>query len=411
MFISVAKTGDRYSFIVGTNQDDDPRSFFDSAYDFDLVDGLDSDYGSYAEAHASGLRLIKAMPSSIMARKAVFEDDPDHASPEERTVRHFSEQVTLMGERLPSIESMPEEDRGDEATAFMSELKAIEDSINGVMGEVESSSSKELLENLLSDLSMMRERISPNAAKNDVSEPTKNTDDLISDESDPSSPVVPSLGMTSSDKANVLLSFGVSAAKSIIANHKTAHVRLVEKDDDTDSYFVHLADEGGDVCSLKFNNDLLLTGMVPSNRVAMVHPYHSIGFLERYWEPMVMAVGHYGMPGKDIAVSHCHEDSSRCRLAGVDTRNGSKHFVSIVRKGNSWWIQDSGSRAIKTASSDPVDMNGMEVRCVRKNLPTYYGRTGAVVRVIPRADRHDLVVDFRRGLGTLVLTNEDIETI
>ena len=412
MFISISRNGDRYSFVVGNSPDDDPRTFFDSAYDFDLVSGMQSDYGSYAEAHAVGQKLIMGTPSAIMARKAVFEDDPEGSSPEDRSVSHFSSQVSLIGERLPSLESMPEGDRTEEAEAIAGELKSIEESIKGVLREVDSSSNTGILDDLLSDVKGMIDRVNEWVPPKPVPEALVDEDvDIGAEPAAAVPPVanpVPPMPQASAG-TDVLLAFGLAASGSLAATHRTAHVRSIDRDDPSGSYFVHLADKGGDICSLKFNDRMLLTGIAPSDRVAAVHPYHSVGFMERYWEPISMAVGHFLIPGKDILVSHGHEDSSRFRLAGESLVDGSRHFVSVSKVDGSWWLRDSPMAATKTAAVDRSTAVGKEVRCTRKNLTTYYGRTGMVARVIPRADRYDVVVDFRRGLGTLVLTGEDVE--
>lgn len=411
MFISVSKNGDRFSFVVGDSPGDDPDTFFQSSYDFDLVDNLKSDYSSYAEAHSNGLRLIKNMPSSIMARKAVFEENTDKSSPEDRVVSHFGQQVSLIGSRVPDVISAEEgKDRQDQATALISEMDATENSIKGVLKIVEEKTNSELLEDLISSINDMKSKISKYAPSKPESKPNPEDDEITVDDIPDSSD--PSIAATqaSLDHSETLLAFGTSAAKSLIATHSTAHVRLIEKDDITDSYFIHIADKNGDVCTMKFNSNVLLTNLSPSTRVAMIHPYHSITFMERYWEPVTMAVGHYLISGKDILISHNEDNSSRRRFSGSDIHNGTKHIISISTDHGSWWMKDSQESVIKTASAQAPAAIGTNVRCIRKNLPTYYGRTGMVVNVIPRADRCDVVVDFGRGLGTLVLDNSEVKS-
>ena len=402
MFISVSNNDGRYSFIVGDKPEDDPRSFFQSLYDFDLVDSLKSDYNTYAEAHSSGLRLIKNMPSSIMSKKAVFEENTSKTSPEDRVVSHFSQQVNLMGSRIPDIESSENEDRQEQAASLLKEMKAAEDSIKGVLKMVEEKTNTELLEDLLSSIADMKGRMSKYAPVEQAPEGNLGDEDISVD--------VPSLPPPQAkvDHSETLLSLGVAAAKSLAATHRTAHVRLVEKDEDLDSYFIHLADENGDVCTMRFTNGLLLDSLTPSTRVAMVHPYHGVGFMERYWEPITAAVGHYLIAGKDILVFP-GENGSRWEMPGKNITDGTNHIVTISKANGSWWMKDSQVSITKTAATEIPVTVGASARCVKKNLPTYYGRTGMVVKVIPRADHQDIVVDFGRGLGTLVLENSDVQ--
>jgi hypothetical protein len=414
MFISVSNNGDRYSFVIGDRPTDDPNTFFQSLYDFDLVDNLKSDYSSYAEAHSNGLRLIKHMPSSIMAKKAVFEENTDKDSPEERVVSHFGQQVSLIGSRIPDILSADEKERQEQAGSIIREMEEAEKSIQGVLKIVEEKTNSELLEDLLSSIKEMKSKVSQYVPAKPEAKPNSEDEEIsvddIPDSSDPAlAPPPPPSIQASKDHSETLLAFGTAAAKSLIATHKTAHVRLVEKDDVTDSYFVHIADSNGDVCCMKFNNNVLLTSLIPSTRVAMVHPYHSSTFMERYWEPITMAVGHYLIANKDILISHSDENSSRRRFAGSNISDGTKHIVTISTENGSWWIKDSQESVIKTAATQAPSAIGTNVRCIRKNLPTYYGRTGMVVNVIPRADTCDVVVDFGRGLGTLVLENSEVQ--
>jgi len=214
----------------------------------------------------------------------------------------------------------------------------------------------------------------------------------------------------------VLRAFAEAAMRALQPSHPEVFVGLATHLLDG-GYEVALSEpiEGGirDVVSLVFDERLLLRKIVPSQPTHEKCSYGSSNFLERYWEPVVSAVGHILIEAAD-AVALPASSGSGCRdMMAFRTSDGSKSRVTVSRSddGSSWFISEA--MGVRTAASKFTETDlkpdKTQVRCTNKDFPTYYGRTGTVRRVSPKRDYADVTVDFMRGLGEVVLTDKDIE--
>jgi hypothetical protein len=129
--------------------------------------------------------------------------------------------------------------------------------------------------------------------------------------------------------------------------------------------------------------------------------------MKRYWEPVVSSVGHFMLRGKNLLLStaDCGGSSS---FKAINPTSGVETKVSLVSDPDdgTWWL-----RAPKINKQASAELKGKEVKCTKVNLPSYYGRTGTVLNEENKGTYREVSVDFRRGLGVMVLTDADIEIV
>jgi len=392
MFISVANLYDRYVFLVGHNKGDPEETYLRSLYDFDLVHGVESTYPTFAEAHAAAARVVHFIPSAVLAKKASVlkraqEDKVESTlAPEDRVVDHFSEQYRLMDRRLRQIKTEEPDDREDLLHRFLTEIDAFKQGMQAILDEIETGPNIEELKGIIDDVKSLKDEAESlqkrDSAKRSASGRKINIDPLP-----------------------FLLPLAEVAAKALVPIHETVRVERIEEDPSSGYYIASLEDDDGQVCDLHFTRKMLMCSVCPSGRTASICPYHSRKFMETYWEPIVTAVGHFMLPGKNILISYNHPGSTRSRLMALNLDSGSECTVGLTADDNTWWLKEEKIQKIASGAN----LVGKEIRCTKKELPGYYGRTGTVKNQEDKGDYTEYSVDFRRGLGILVLTDKDIE--
>ena len=201
--------------------------------------------------------------------------------------------------------------------------------------------------------------------------------------------------------------FAEASAVALNPVNKSIHIKLAEFIPESESYNVVLADNDGDVCCVKFDNRMLLSDVSPCGKTIKETPYHSREFFEKYFEPIYNSIGHISLSDGTIGVVN-HYSTRRRKLAAFSQEDGKQKtiVVSLPSSGLVQWRFSEG----KTDSDVPLKKN-YEVKCIRSDLPTYYGRTGEVVEEIDRGTYKEIVVDFRRGLGLVVMTEDDVQPL
>ena len=153
---------------------------------------------------------------------------------------------------------------------------------------------------------------------------------------------------------------------------------------------------------------MLLYDIMPCEACSL--QMHDKEFMERFWEPIVDAVGHFLVPGDDvIIVSGMSHGSGRYCGFRVD---GKESEVGVRLSGSCWWLDST--TLYKTAASrfteDQLGV-GSQVSCTSRGLPSYYGREGYVVDLRRGLIGNVRQVDFGRGLGTIWLREDAIDIV
>jgi len=419
MFISIAKSKNRYAFIVGDNPEDPIGTFLYSERDATLL-GSEKNYPTFREAHSHASIIAEEHKNFPLGKKAAFYTKAQSefsSSPEDAVMETLESQPDVLDGLLMQIKGAKDHEKLDKLDALIKSIDQVIKGAKSVKNELHSDSKIDRVDEILGKLKVIqkathkvRDEIAPTkpeepAAPGATGEPPQNTPQSPQDvQPHPQTALSPFASKKSLPFAkDCLKAFGEASAQAIEASHNESYLKSIEKDASGD-YIVTIASPEKELCVLNFNSDLLLNGIYPSDAISKQSSYHSLDFYERYWEPIVNAVGHFFMNG--IVMSPHHAQSSRRKISGWNLNKKKSTVVNLTLPNKSsnhktWMLKQA-------EESNPWE--NAQVRCLKK-LPTYYQRTGNVQSVIPRGSYLDINVDFGRGLGVVTMTDSDLEKI
>ena len=454
MFVSINKSNDRYFTIVGANPNDNSGAFFNSMYDFYLIANMPSSFSTFAEAYAAGQKIATKIPSLVMAKKEVFYSKvAGHGAPEVESemVASYESQLMILKHRFSGLHSEDDSEKPELYEALRSECEEIIAALNSLLEDSKiSDTSKESFEDIIQDLQDLIDDIEKTGFVEEKEDnPTGDTDDLAAllsgmEGSDPSQigitpagapmqtgmqtgmpsgmPMAAGPGLAMAMAApktpnlrfgEIIQTFGEAAATGLIPSHPEAFLRQVEWDDDDECFYATVSEPAGDLITLAFNYNLLLYRVLPHNRLHKQCSYQSPDFFEKYWEPIIHSVGHFFHETNQIILVPEHYQSQRFAMRGFRADTKSPVVAGIqsagLEHGKSWIIKCAQASAKSGSTQNQLDH--AQIRCTKRELPTYFGRTGLVKEVRQHADYTDVVVDFGRGLDVCVLTDQDVEII
>ena len=393
MNVSIAKCSDGYGFKIL----EAGVCLFDSWRDSHLVAGLDRAQSTFGDAYAVANRLVSRFPSVVAARRARISKmgGEEAVRPEDEIVAHFSEQVALLESRWDEVSTAENVDRPGTLAAFVAELEGVSDSLSKVR------SAFPLSEANVEELDSIQERLAAvlgvaKAEKDKFPAPTKTAGEVSE---------LPSCAKES------VVAFAEDAARGLSTSWPEAYLSKVEYLEDAHRFVATISCGNSDLCLVSFNDDLFMTGILPCAMMAEQAPYHSKEFYDRCWLPVVFSVGHFlDEETGSVMAPRCGADDKGARMYGFSLDGWTDVSFDISTGSGAWMVSKAQGQVRQAASKFTEDqLLNAEVMCTRQDLPTYYGRTGTVISVVPRSDYADVTVDFRRGLGQVVLTDSDIE--
>ena len=401
MFISVSEAKGRFTFLVGEDPNDDPRAHFWSLSDAHLVLGLKQDYASFGEAHTCASKLVSKRPLHVMAKRVTFHKlSQDYfeqfMNAKDTSVSHFHELLDLVEERLNGIETLEDRERGKRAEAISKELAGIVGDINSLMQLADDDDMKSDLEDSLQRVKDIEgdKRLRRSLAKVAAMEQ-------------------PEISEIAKD---ALVAFGEAAFLAIQPIHRGAFLNKIAFLEQQGVFEVSIAEktEAGisDIVTLRFGEDLLLSDILPSFGTRAKAPLHSKKFYSNYWKPITTAIGHIAPPGYGVVAVPAKDHGARDAIPGFEVATGKQVCVSAVFSGDDkqFWKLSSGD-VPQSKFTEGELVEGEEVKCINRTFPSYFGRTGTISAVAPRHDYADVTVDFRRGLGKVVMTDKDLERV
>lgn len=352
IFIKKSDTNS-YSFTIFEEKGDSPGMGYQSELDFYLVSGIKSHYPTYTEAHSAALRIAEKHPEVVMAKKAAF------------SLNSINKENDLTTSFFYFWNSFITETKTKPADFHLHGASA-----SRVFGMLKTGSKSPIIEC---------------CAEYSEAEIEENEKEGVLD---------------------CLRFFAETAAAALNPANEKIHIKKAEYIPNSDSYDIVLGDDKGDVCCLKIDNKLLLEDVLPCGNTTIEKPYHSTEFFETYFEPVMAAIGHIKV--KEVVALVNHSKSTRRKILAFSTVDNSPKLVkvSIPKSKDSVWGFKIEPLPARTAS-----LEGKQIRCTRPDLPTYYERTGTVTEEINRGVYNDIVVDFGRGLGLVVMTDSDVTQI
>jgi hypothetical protein len=422
MFISIRPVRNRYAFVLGEQPQDDPGMFFDSSRHAHLVAGLSPTYVSFGEAHAFGMRLLEQQPSHVAARRGVFVCHASREDAEADTVAHYDALLDLISQRFADACSAASTQKETKQKLELlqpleEELSGVESYLESVLQEIQSDSFREQMQRTLLGIRRLQSRL---AHRLDRLRPSELPEEPSAPSAEPLAPTAAALSRRAecqdlSFAVPLLRAFAEKAMQGLSALHPEIYLHDIEQDAEGGQYFMHLHEPGGPVCILRCNAHLLLNGVLPGRHLLPHSGYHHRRFWKRYWQPVVYQVGHILLEPDVLALSR-HPRSRSFHMAAfrlhTTGENDLRLSVSLSPTDGCWRLSASDAPLhLAHRLTEQSDWKGAMVRVTRPDLPSYHGRTGTVLRVVPRSDYRDVLVDMGRGLDEVMFTDHDLEVV
>jgi len=180
--------------------------------------------------------------------------------------------------------------------------------------------------------------------------------------------------------------------------------------------------DGQELIELKINNKLCVNNIIPSSHLKDIYPEFSIEFYQKFWRPIVEALGHFYIDDFDILISptisrlpDAPKDPSDFVLDGWDVDKKQKKSVLLSFRGKKpiWLFDVAKTNKTASAVSKYTEQNYLRsiVKCTDRSLESIYGRSGVVIQVIPLTDMILLDVDFGEGLENVRLSERQIQIV
>jgi len=204
--------------------------------------------------------------------------------------------------------------------------------------------------------------------------------------------------------------------EAIQAKHNNAYCHYDSPEDDT----LVVIENNQPILKIRLNKYLHIDSIIPVGKLHRLYPIHSIMFYQKYWKPIVENIKHFctcNPPVIFVVDGNILPDAGEQKnVRGWNIEEKKDDELSIDCKSSAWFISDS--KPIKTASlKESVSQHTEQdyinaiVKCVDPKLESIFERTGAVIQVIPGIDLIEIDVDFGRGLGTVRLTESQIQIV
>lgn len=174
------------------------------------------------------------------------------------------------------------------------------------------------------------------------------------------------------------------------------------------------------ILEASINDNLNLINIISCGDLRKTCPYHSAHFYQRYWKPIVEAIGHVVIGTHNILIvpdattlPDVPKDIGDATIDGWNIGSKKEQPLKIVFNKGIWNINLA---QIKTSSAqvsqyEEQDYMNSIVKCIDKNLESIFNRTGAVIEVVPHTDIIEIDVDFGRGIGIIRLTEDQIQIV
>ena len=167
------------------------------------------------------------------------------------------------------------------------------------------------------------------------------------------------------------------------------------------------------------NDQCMVDEVAPVGELASECPFHSSLFYQRYYKPIIEAVGHYYLDGKDslvvIGKSILPDLPSKEQLHDVDVlsiKEKRPSKIGLSFQDDTWDWTERSARVATAQINEPLsekDFFNKRVKCIDPAQETIFGKIGDVEQIIPRPDYIELDVNFGRHI--VRVTDRQVEII
>jgi hypothetical protein len=440
MKLKLYKTKENYTFSVDG---------FASTYHYFLTSGCQNEYKYAWEAYKDAINLgkkqkyhIEAIANKRYAAEDLTKPVTIDISAEEMMMDHYLSIFNILSKKTNGLGEKNKQK--DKREIVYGEIKAIVDEILKVEEKVEEASVKKDLDDLISKFKHLVSANFHDLLMKDIDEianqEKQSQQSPVAQVPQAQQPQEPSLeeqatqAITSTAKTSfvkqaefnknnqdeLLEDYGCKICKTLEKKHSNAIFKV-----NYENRFIDIveADSGDLLLKIGFDNTMNLDKIVPFGKLESVFPINSVEFYQRYWKPVVEAVGHFFVKSASVILS-TNEISLPdipnkcpfyCNLKGIETTSKKAKSVTLWFKGgNPTWDFEKNAH-VKTqdgkeyTEEDFVNGSPKIVKCIDPKLKTIYQKTGEVVQVIPLESHIEIDVDFGRTI--IRLTEHQVEII
>ena len=407
----------RYAFDI---LDEDSRIIYASDVHYFLTPHVQSSYKYAWEACRDSHKLIFQRPHHLFAAR------DDMTVP---VIVDVSAEQMLTNHYIKIYEGLKEQARGagkdpKERDFTFKSIKIVEGELKKILETLTDDKGKKPIRLILSRFKKLLRKYFPQEERK------KEEEDAKALQSPPIAPIAPISSLhLFLKKTSQKIDIGVK--KDLVENYAQKICQTIQNRH-PDSYYaiatdrIKIMDKNNDcILEASVNENLKVENIIPCGSLRKVCAYHSDRFYQRYWKPIVEAIGHFTVGSSPILVissattlPDVPKDVNSFSIKGWNVENEEEQDLEIGFNKGTWCIRFSQIKtasvplpALKPSKYTEQDYQEAVVKCIDPRLRSIYNRTGVVIQVLPHADIVELDVDFGRGLGNIRITEDQIEIV
>ena len=426
MKIGLTQQNNKYGFVIVAEQNG--LAMFDSFRDHKAVPFVEPEYSYAWEAQKDAQKILRYYDHHFKyANEDMIKPIVTDISAEEMLVNHYREIYDGLEDKTHGVKKVPQEERDK----VYQEVKMVKKELETIIKQIEEEKQKKQLKRMLM---LYRQLIRRNFTAEEAEDKKKEAEappmpampppapggapggmpPLMASVIDPESDNTEILDLEA--KRELMEHYGEKACQAI--HHKCNGAHYVIGEDDSLMIF---DSTNSPVLRLGVNEKLHVDKIIPVGKTSKICPYHTVEFYQKYWKPIVEEVGHFYIDDTStlvLASLSSLPDTPKGNDVGVvegwNTKDKRLETVEVAFRGDkpTWFFDAAKVEKIASASKyTEQDYLNSVVKCIDPKLESIFGRTGAVIQIIPYDDFIELDVKFGRGLGNVRLTEKQIEIV
>jgi hypothetical protein len=225
------------------------------------------------------------------------------------------------------------------------------------------------------------------------------------------------ISLTEEDLIELFEHYGCQACKAIAKHHPDAISKISFKDGKIDIVGI---DNGDKLLAVHVNDKFNVSNIIPLGTVAEIYPSYSPKFYQRYWKPVVEAVGHFYLDEFESlivpelgALPDMPNDNGSFDIIGWNPYEYIEKSISLSfeNKSSMWKISSSKKKFVKSSKYTEEDFmvnQPTRVMCIDRGMELFK-KIGEVVEMAPMSEGFYLDVNFGRKI--VRLSPDQIEII
>ncbi len=424
MKIGLIQQNNKYGFVIVAKRDG--QVIFNSFKHYLLVPFLDAEYKYAWEAQRDANKLFKKhFHHLIYAREDLTKPMITDISAEEMLVNHYKEIYDGLEIKTHGLKGAPKEERDK----VYQEAKMVKDELKIIYKQLENIGDKKKIGNILMRCKDLIKKYFRVEEKED-----KKKESLMPSAPPPPGgapegmpPVMASLidpeaqstkFVNNETKEELLECYGEKICRAVEDKHTGAHYIMSKNKDVLTIYNEH----NNPIIRVGINDKLHVNNILPLGDIHKTFPYYSVRFYQKYWKPIVDELGHFYFEDAAILIlpslaslPDVPKNSGTGILKGWDVKEKKMRQIEISFKGSnpSWFLNEVRINKVAENTSKYTEQEYINsiVKCIDPKLKSIFGRTGAVIQIIPYDDFIEVDVDFGRGIGIIRLTEKQLDIV